>query len=133
MKKIFFSFLILLSLLKAEVINVNATPEFLKSNPDIKIIDIRTPSEWRETGIVKGAYTLTFFDERGYYNIEQFLNELNKIVKPDEKFALICRTGSRTTMVSNFLGKRLHYRVINLRGGLMQLIKLGYKTVPYNK
>ena len=133
MKKIFFSFLMLLSLLSAEVINVNATPEFLKNNPDLKVIDIRTPAEWKETGIVKGSYTLTFFDERGYYNIEQFLNGLNKIVKPDEKFALICRTGSRTTMVSNFLGNRLNYKVINLRGGLMQLMRLGYKTVPYTK
>jgi len=133
MRKIIFSFFILLATLQAEVININVTPEFLKNNPNIKVVDIRTPSEWRETGIIKGSYTLTFFDERGYYNIEQFLNGLNRIVKRDEKFALICRTGSRTTMVSNFLGRRLHYRVINLRGGLMQLIRLGYKTVPYNR
>jgi len=133
MKKIIFYFLIIFSMLNAEVINVEATPEFLKSNPDLKIIDIRTPAEWRQTGIVEGAYTLTFFDERGYYNIEDFLNKLNKIVKRDERFALICRTGSRTTMVSNFLGNRLGYHVVNLRGGLMRLMQLGYKPVPYNK
>ncbi len=56
-----------------------------------------------------------------------------KIVKRDEKFALICRTGSRTTMVSNYLGNKLKYRVINLKGGLMQLMRLGYKTVPYSR
>ncbi|NPA60687.1 MAG: rhodanese-like domain-containing protein [Epsilonproteobacteria bacterium] len=133
MKKILFSFFILLSLLKAEVINVTATPQFLESNPDIKVIDIRTPSEWRETGIIKNSYTLTFFDERGYYNIENFLNGLNKIVKRDEKFALICRTGSRTTMVSNFLGKKLHYNVVNLKGGIMSLVSRGYKLVPYKQ
>ncbi len=59
--------------------------------------------------------------------------DLNKIVKRDEKFALICRTGSRTTMVSNFLGKKLHYNVVNLKGGIMSLVSRGYKLVPYKQ
>jgi rhodanese-related sulfurtransferase len=98
----------------------------------MKIIDIRTPSEWRETGIIKGSYTLTFFDERGGYDTEKFLNALDTIVKENEKFALICRTGSRTGMISNFLGKKLHYNVVNLRGGIMKLFKEGYMPVKYN-
>ena len=114
----------------AEVINIEATPEFINSTK-MKIIDIRTPHEWRETGVVKGSYTLTFFDERGNYDIERFLNGLNKIVKKDEKFALICRTGSRTGMVSNFLGNKLNYHVVNLRGGILNLIRNGYKTQEY--
>ncbi len=36
-------------------------------------------------------------------------------------------------MVSNYLGNKLKYRVINLKGGLMQLMRLGYKTVPYSR
>lgn len=28
----------------------------------IKIIDIRTPSEWKTTGIVKGSFPIMFFD-----------------------------------------------------------------------
>jgi len=98
----------------------------------LKIIDIRTKGEWKETGIVKGSYPLTFFNEKGNYDIDGFLKSLNKIVNKDEKFALICRTGSRTGMVSNFLGKKLDYHVINLKGGLMKLLRAGYKTVRYN-
>jgi rhodanese-related sulfurtransferase len=130
MRKIILGVLLLGSMLFAKVTNIEVTPEFIK-NTDLKIIDIRTKGEWKETGIVKGSYTLTFFDEKGNYDIEGFLNALNKIVKKDEKFALICRTGSRTGMVSNFLGNKLDYDVINLRGGLMKLIKEGYKPVPY--
>ena len=130
MRKIFTLLFLFTYATFAEVINIEATPEFINSTK-MKIIDIRTPHEWRETGVVKGSYTLTFFDERGNYDIERFLNGLNKIVKKDEKFALICRTGSRTGMVSNFLGNKLNYHVVNLRGGIVNLLRNGYKTQEY--
>ena len=130
MRKIFTLLFLFTYATFAEVINIEATPEFINSTK-MKIIDIRTPHEWRETGVVKGSYTLTFFDERGNYDIERFLNGLNKIVKKDEKFALICRTGSRTGMVSNFLGNKLNYHVVNLRGGILNLLRNGYKTQEY--
>jgi rhodanese-related sulfurtransferase len=89
----------------------------------IKIIDIRTPSEWRETGLLKGAIPIMFFDERGQYDIKAFMNELGRYVKPTDTFALICRSGSRTTTVTNFLDKQLGYsHVINLRGGMLYAI-----------
>jgi len=131
MKKIILGLLLLGSSLFAEITNIIVTPEFVNS-AKLKIIDIRTKGEWKETGIVKGSYPLTFFNEKGNYDIDGFLKSLNKIVNKDEKFALICRTGSRTGMVSNFLGKKLDYHVINLKGGLMKLLRAGYKTVRYN-
>jgi rhodanese-related sulfurtransferase len=105
MKKILFALLLLGTSLFADMKQVMATPEFLEKNPDIKIIDIRTPPEWRETGIVKGAHTIMFFDERGGYNVEAFLKALNQAVDTKKPFALICRTGSRTGMISEFLDK----------------------------
>jgi len=130
MRKVMMGLLLIASTLLGEVINIEATPEFVNST-DMKIIDVRTRPEWIQTGIVKGSYTLTFFDERGNYDVESFLKALNQIVKKDEKFALICRTGSRTGMISNFLGNKLNYHVVNLRGGIMRLFQLGYKPVPY--
>lgn len=129
MKKIILILLISFSPLIAELENIWATPSFTKKN--IKIIDIRTAAEWRETGIVKGSYTITFFDEKGNFDVESFLKKLNIIVKKDEKFALLCRVGSRTGMVSEFLSEKLHYHVINLKGGIMKMIDEGYQTVPY--
>lgn len=129
MRKIVFGLLLLATSLFAELQNVWATKDFLKK--DIKIIDIRTPGEWRETGIVKGAYTIMFFDEKGNYDIPKFLKDLNKIVKKDEQFALICRTGSRTGEISKFLSSQLGYNVINLAGGMVKLRHEGHKPVPY--
>ncbi|MCK4440736.1 MAG: rhodanese-like domain-containing protein [Sulfurovaceae bacterium] len=130
MKKMLLGVLLLGSSLFAEVTNVTVTSDFINSTK-LKIIDIRTQGEWRDTGIIKKSYPLTFFNEKGNYDIDGFLNSLNKIVKKDEKFALICRTGSRTGMVSNFLGNKLNYHVVNLKGGMMKLMREGYKPVPY--
>ena len=129
MKKIVFGLLLLATSLFAELKQEWATESFLQKN--IKIIDIRTPEEWRETGIVNGSYTIMFFDEQGNYDVPKFLKALDGVVKKDEQFALICRVGSRTGMVAEFLSKDMGYRVINLNGGIMKLISEGYRPVRY--
>ena len=130
MRKTVMGLLLLGTSLFAELQNIWVTPDFLKK--DIKIIDIRTPGEWKETGIVKGAYTIMFFDEKGKFNIPEFLAKLDKVVKKGEQFALICRIGSRTTEVSQFLSSKFGYKVINLKGGMMKLMHEGYMPVKYN-
>ena len=129
MKKLFIGVCFMTAALMAELTQIWATPQFAEKN--MKIIDIRTPAEWRETGIVKGSYTIMFFDEKGNFNVETFLKQLDRVVKKDEPFALICRVGSRTGIVSEFLSERLGYKVTNLKGGIMKMIHEGYKTVPY--
>jgi len=131
MKKFVFGLLLLATSLFAELKQEWATQGFLDKN--IKIIDIRTPAEWRETGIVNGSYTIMFFDEQGNYDVPKFLKALDSVVKKDEQFALICRVGSRTGMVSEFLSKDMGYKVINLKGGIMKLISEGYRPVRYMK
>lgn len=93
----------------------------------IKIIDIRTPGEWKHTGIVKGSIPIMFFDERGNYDLEAFLAELNKNIQPGERFALICDTGSRTKIVGIPLGQEMGYNVIDLKGGIQYAIA---KKIP---
>ena len=131
MTRILFGLLLLATSLFAELKQEWATESFL--NKHIQIIDIRTPAEWRETGIVKGSTTIMLFDEEGNYDVPKFLKALNKVVKKDERFALICRVGSRTGMVSEFLSKDMGYKVINLKGGIMKLISEGYRPVRYMK
>lgn len=129
MKKVLFGVMIFMTSLFAELQQVWASPDF--PSKKIKIIDIRTPAEWRETGIIQGSYPIMFFDEQGGFDIDTFLKHLDKVVKKDEPFALICRVGSRTGMVSEFLSQKLGYRVIDLQGGIMKMIQEGYQTVPY--
>ncbi|MBN2721688.1 MAG: rhodanese-like domain-containing protein, partial [Campylobacterales bacterium] len=81
--------------------------------------------------IVKGAYPIMFFNEKGEAKEDAFLVKLNKIVKKNETFAIICRTGSRTTAIAPFLSDEKDYNVVNLQGGIMKLMQDGYKPVPY--
>lgn len=97
----------------------------------IKIIDIRTPGEWQTTGIIKGSIPIMFFDEQGNYNTEAFLGELNKIVKKNEKFAIICNSGNRSQVVGTFLGKQLGYHVVDLQGGIQYVIRKKIPLEPY--
>lgn len=99
----------------------------------IKIVDIRTEPEWKQTGIVRGSYTITFFDEKGNYNAQEFLTKLDKVVNKQEPFGLICRTGNRTTTVAKFLKKAGYRNVINLEGGVTKASRNGIPFEPYLK
>ncbi len=120
---------VFISSVLAEVLHEYPSEQLLHSK--IKIIDIRTPAEWHDTGILPGAIPITFFDERGRYNVPAFMQELLKHVKPDETFALICHTGSRTKILAEFLSQSYHMHVINLRGGMVYAEAKGMKPVQY--
>lgn len=112
----------------------NVTKEYPSAkilNSKIPIVDIRTPPEWAETGIVKGSIPIMFFNERGGYDVRTFLEKLNKKVDTTKPFALICRTGSRTKLLSVFLSKKMGYDVIDLKGGIVFLKAMHLPTVPY--
>ncbi|MDA3908987.1 MAG: rhodanese-like domain-containing protein [Sulfurimonas sp.] len=131
MRKILLSFLILSATLLASMTNEYPSQKILDSK--IPIVDIRTPGEWEETGIVENSITIMFWNEQGGYDVNAFLTELNKKVDTKKPFALICRTGSRTKIVADFLAKKLHYDVVNILGGIVYLKAAKLKTVPYDK
>jgi rhodanese-related sulfurtransferase len=94
-----------------------------KIQSGIKIIDIRRLDEWRQTGIVEGSIQSTAFDNQGRF-LQSFMQMLEKTVKPDEEFALICRTGNRTAVLSNWLATEGNYKnVLNVKDGITSWIK----------
>jgi len=100
---------------------------------NVVIIDIRTAPEWKQTGIIEGSKLITFFDMYGRYDIDKFLDELSKYVPSKEtKFILVCRTGSRTKTVGEFLADRLGYKnVMHLKGGIYAWIRENRPVVSY--
>ncbi len=92
----------------------------LLMNAGTKVIDIRTPAEWQNTGIIKNSIKLMFFDQFGSYDMDSWLKELEKYVKnKDETFVLVCAHANRTKIVGNFLRDKLGYKnVVELCGGI---------------
>ena len=131
MNKILLLLLIFTASLFGELYNEYPSQKILDSK--IPIIDIRTPAEWVETGVVEDSIPIMFWDEKGGYDVEAFLAELNQKVDTKKPFALICQTGSRTGIVADFLAKQLNYDVVNILGGIVYLKAMKLKTVPYKK
>lgn len=81
------------------------------------LIDIRTPPEWKETGVAKGATLLNMLHPQG---APGFANALLEQVKGDRNapIALICRTGNRTTQVQRYLQSAGFTQVYNVKEGM---------------
>ena len=110
--------------------NVYPDKEMLE-NSDMVIVDIRTEPEWRQTGIVPGCHCVTFFGMDGSYDAEGFLKQMDALGGKEKEIGLICRTGSRTSQVANFMAQQ-GYNVKNLMGGVMKLMSEGYELEKYN-
>lgn len=123
------SLLIVSVSLFASVTNEEASQKLFDSN--IPIIDIRTPGEWKETGLLKGSIPIMLFDEKGNYDLKLFLEQLNKVVDTKKPFAIICRTGSRTSVLAPFLSQKLNYDVINIKSGIVYAKQLKLPILPY--
>jgi rhodanese-related sulfurtransferase len=129
LKKIIISFLLLSITLFASITNKEVSQEFLNSN--VPIVDIRTPGEWKETGLLPKAIPIMLFDERGNYDLKLFLKQLNEAVDTTKPFAIICRTGSRSVVLANYLSKKLNYKIINLKSGMVYAKYIKIPMVPY--
>ena len=83
----------------------------------VKLIDIRTPPEWKQTGVAQGATRINMLHPQGAAG---FLNEVMTQVGGDKTaaIALICRTGNRTTQVQKFLQTQGFTQVLNVREGM---------------
>ncbi len=81
----------------------------------VRLIDIRTPQEWRQTGVAPGAGRVDF-----YRGPDVLLNSILQMVdgKKDAPIALICRTGNRTSHAQKFLQAQGFTRVYNVKEGM---------------
>jgi len=97
------------------------------------LIDIRRREEWRQTGVVKGSKMITLFNAQGKVESD-FVPRLQRLVKKDQPFALICRTGNRSRAAAEMLSKQLGYsKIYNVTNGITQWIKENRPVVGISK
>ncbi len=80
---------------------------------EIILVDIRTPEEWRETGIGEGAIALDM-------RTDDFVKRLVdlRIKYPDTPIALICRTGNRSQFATSALAGQGFPGLVDVVGGM---------------
>ena len=81
---------------------LSAPEAFAKAEAgELVLIDIRRPSEWRESGIASVATPLSMHENGFIEGLEQI-----RAANPDKEIALICATGGRTAFLQKELTKR---------------------------
>ncbi len=129
-KILFFSLLFITNLHAADVSHIDNSMLKELINQDVPVIDIRTASEWQETGIIEGSNLMMFFDKKGQYNLDQWIEKLSAIAAKDEPVVLICLSGGRSNQLANYLSKVVGYEnVYNVERGIAYWIKENNPTV----
>jgi rhodanese-related sulfurtransferase len=84
---------------------------------EITLIDVRSPAEWRATGLPRGAKSVTIHDPRG---LDGFVAAATRAVggKKDQPVALICATGRRSSRAADALREAGFTSVLNVREGM---------------
>ena len=120
MKKIILSSLLSASTLLADITALTAQQVQEAITKGVAVIDIRRVEEYKQYGIIKGSHKLTFFDNKGAYNIDKWMTKFTEIVKTKEQpFILICAHANRTKVVGKFLNEEAKYtNVQELEGGI---------------
>jgi rhodanese-related sulfurtransferase len=75
--------------------------ETWKSDPaNVKIIDVRTPEEWRLTGYPEMAATISLTS-----SADQFVGQVRRLAKPTDTVLVICRSGNRSAVAVEMLAR----------------------------
>lgn len=137
---IFKYFKLILLILVVTACNNDSSSYTNVSNADLKklmangavLVDIRTAQEWKQTGVIAGSQNLSLFLDNGKMN-QNFLPELQKLVKPDDHLIVMCRSGGRSGVASELLVSKWGYKnIYNVQHGITGWIKEGNPVVEVN-
>ena len=104
--------------------HIAMTAEEIQSSGAL-VVDIRTPGEWRQTGVIEGAKLVEFdFD-----NPATFLPQIQAELADGRDLILICRSGNRTQAAARYLTGQIDNRIVSVRGGIRGVISGGYRPV----
>lgn len=90
------------------------------------LVDIRTPEEWDDTGVIDGARLIEF----DFNDPETFLPQIQADLAAGQDLILICNSGNRTQVVADFLARQIPNRIVSVEGGIRKVMAAGYETVP---
>ena len=85
----------------------------LQQEDKVVVVDVRTQSEWQQTGIAKGAVPISMGDPAFLAKFKQLRAE-----EPGREIAFVCASGHRSGIVQSELVKRGYDGVFTIVGGM---------------
>ena len=113
----------------AEVVDINNEQIIELSQSNVPIVDVRRSSEWDQTGVIPNSILLTFFDEEGNYNFDEWYEKLQLEINVTDPIILICRSGKRSKIIANMMDKEFDIIIYNAQSGINSWINKKFITV----
>ena len=106
----------------ADVVDINNNQLLELSNTNIPIVDIRSKTEWDQTGVIPNSILLTFFDKEGNYDLNEWYEKLLLEIDEGEPIILMCRSGNRSRIIADMMDKEFDNVIYNAKRGIMSWI-----------
>ena len=106
----------------ADVVDVNNEQILELSKTNIPIVDVRSSSEWNQTGVIPTSILLTFFDKEGNYDLDKWYEKLLLEIEEGEPIILICRSGNRSRIIAEMMDKEFDNVIYNAKRGITSWI-----------
>lgn len=106
----------------ADVVDVNNEQILELSKTNIPIVDVRSSSEWDQTGVIPKSILLTFFDKEGNYDLDKWYEKLLLEIEEGEPIILICRSGNRSRIIAEMMDKEFDNIIYNAKRGITSWI-----------
>ena len=123
--RLYIKFIVCLLITKfafADVIDVNNEQIVELSKTNIPIVDVRSSSEWDQTGVIPTSILLTFFDKEGNYDLDKWYEKLLLEIEQGEPIILICRSGNRSRIIAEMMDKEFDNIIYNAKRGITSWI-----------
>ena len=113
----------------ADVVDVNNEQILELSKTNIPIVDVRSSSEWDQTGVIPTSILLTFFDKEGNYDLDKWYEKLLLEIEEGDPIILICRSGNRSRIIADMMDKEFDNVIYNAKSGISSWINEKLITV----
>ena len=123
--RLYLKFIVCLLMTKfafADVVDINNNQILELSNTNIPIVDVRSKTEWDQTGVIPNSILLTFFDKEGNYDLNEWYEKLLLEIDEGEPIILMCRSGNRSRIIADMMDKEFDSVIYNAKRGIMSWI-----------
>lgn len=97
-------------------ISANSLKQLFETDADLKIVDVRTPKEYKQ-GHINKSINIDVFSSN-------FVSKCESKFKLEDKIVLCCRSGQRSSNAASKLEKAGFTSLYNLKGGMIAWSRL---------